>query len=42
MPDDKASPHNFGLHHPKFDFNDKALPFGIRYFVGVAEKALAA
>jgi hippurate hydrolase len=42
MPDEKASPHNFGLHHPKFDFNDKALPFGIRYFVGVAEKALAA
>lgn len=42
MPDDKDSPHNYGLHHPKFDFNDGALPVGIRYFVGLAEKALPA
>ncbi len=36
------SPHNFGLHHPRYDFNDDILPDGIRYFVAVAEKSLAA
>lgn len=36
----KDSPHNFGLHHPKFDFNDEILPDGIRYFTGVTEKAM--
>ncbi len=30
-----------GLHHPAYDFDDAALPYGIAYFVGVAEAALA-
>lgn len=34
------SPHNFGLHHPKFDFNDAILPIGIRYFSALAEKSM--
>lgn len=37
---DQDSPHNHGLHHPKFDFNDEILPDGIKYFVAVTEKAL--
>jgi amidohydrolase len=40
VPSQPDSPHNFGLHHPKYDFNDEALPHGIRYFVAVTEKAL--
>ena len=31
-----------GLHHPAYDFNDDAIPFGVSYFVAVAESALAA
>ncbi len=31
-----------GLHNPGYDFNDAALPFGMAYFVGVVETALAA
>ncbi len=31
-----------GLHHPAYDFNDEAIPYGVSYFVGVAETALAA
>jgi amidohydrolase len=30
------------LHHPAYDFNDEALPFGVSYWVNLAEKALAA
>jgi amidohydrolase len=29
------------LHHPCYDFNDDALPLGVRWFCEVAEKALA-
>jgi hippurate hydrolase len=29
------------LHHPCYDFNDDALPFGVRWFCAVAEHALA-
>ena len=28
-----------GLHHPKFDFNDEAAPFGASYFVRLVERA---
>jgi amidohydrolase len=28
------------LHHPCYDFNDEALPLGIRWFVAVAARAL--
>jgi hippurate hydrolase len=30
------------LHHPCYDFNDEALPHGVRWFCHVAEMALAA
>nr|WP_315427049.1 M20 aminoacylase family protein [uncultured Albidiferax sp.] len=30
------------LHHPCYDFNDDALPLGVRWFCEVAERALAA
>jgi hippurate hydrolase len=30
-----------GLHHPAYDFNDEAIPFGTSYWVRLAEKALA-
>ena len=29
------------LHHPCYDFNDAALPLGVRWFCEVAERALA-
>jgi hippurate hydrolase len=29
-----------GLHHPSYDFNDAALPFGISYWVRLAETAM--
>jgi len=28
------------LHHPGYDFNDAAIPFGVRWFCAVAERAL--
>ncbi|MCB1541551.1 MAG: M20/M25/M40 family metallo-hydrolase, partial [Rhodoblastus sp.] len=31
-----------GLHHPEYDFNDKAIPYGVSYWVRLAETALAA
>jgi metal-dependent amidase/aminoacylase/carboxypeptidase family protein len=30
------------LHHPAYDFNDEAIPYGISYWVTLAETALAA
>lgn len=30
-----------GLHHPAYDFNDEAIPYGVSYFVGLVETALA-
>lgn len=30
-----------GLHHPAYDFNDDALPYGIGYWVNLVETALA-
>jgi hippurate hydrolase len=29
-----------GLHHPEYDFNDAALPYGIAYFTRIVETAL--
>ncbi len=29
-----------GLHHPAYDFNDKAIPVGVSYWVKVAETAM--
>lgn len=31
-----------GLHHPAYDFNDKAIPVGVSYWVSVAETAMPA
>lgn len=31
-----------GLHHPKFDFNDDALPYGVAYWEELVSKALPA
>lgn len=30
------------LHHPKFDFNDEAIPFGCSYWAKIAERAMPA
>jgi amidohydrolase len=30
-----------GLHHPAYDFNDEAIPYGISYFVRLVETALS-
>ena len=32
----------YPLHHPCYDFNDDALPLGVRWFCDVARRALAA
>ncbi len=39
-PQDPASAHNYGLHHPKYDFNDLIIPDVIRYFAAIAQRAL--
>lgn len=31
-----------GLHHPAYDFNDEAIPYGVSYFVHLVETALKA
>jgi hippurate hydrolase len=31
-----------GLHHPAYDFNDKAIPFGASYWVRLIERAMPA
>ncbi len=31
-----------GLHHPAYDFNDEALPVGIRYWASLVEQAMPA
>ena len=31
-----------GLHHPAYDFNDAALPYGMTYWAQLVETALAA
>jgi amidohydrolase len=28
------------VHHPSFDFNDAAIPFGVAYFVGLVESGM--
>ena len=37
---DIASPHNQGLHTPRYDFNDAIIPQGIEYWVRIVETAL--
>jgi amidohydrolase len=31
-----------GVHHPAYDFDDKAIPYGVSYFVKLAEQAMPA
>ncbi|MEO0637813.1 MAG: M20 aminoacylase family protein [Pseudomonadota bacterium] len=31
-----------GLHHPAYDFSDEVIPYGVSYWVALAEKALPA
>jgi len=31
-----------GLHHPKYNFNDEAIPFGTSYWVRLVERSLGA
>lgn len=38
---DFGSEGSFALHHPCYDFNDEALPLGVRWFCEVAARALA-
>jgi amidohydrolase len=37
---DPASPHNFGLHSPQYDFNDAIIPIAANYFAELAERRL--
>ena len=39
-PADPASPHNQGLHTPRYDFNDEIIPMGIEYWASLVEAAL--
>jgi hippurate hydrolase len=40
VPDQPNSPHNFGLHTPRYDFNDDIIPMGIEYWVRLTESAM--
>lgn len=40
-PANPDSPHNYGLHHPKYDFNEAIMGDVIRYFAAITEKTLA-
>ena len=31
-----------GVHHPKYDFNDEALPVGVSYWARLVETAMPA
>ena len=35
-----GSPHNKGLHHPGYDFNDEIIPIGVSYFATLVEQTL--
>jgi amidohydrolase len=37
---DPNSPHNQGLHHPKYDFNDAIIPIVMEYFTNIVEQNL--
>lgn len=37
-----SSPHNRGLHHPGYDFNDAIIPIAAGYFAELAERRLPA
>lgn len=37
---DKNSPHNQGLHSPKYDFNDSLIPIAVDYFAELVESSM--
>jgi hippurate hydrolase len=37
---DSTSPCNFGLHNPKYDFNDAIIPLAASYFAELVERRL--
>ncbi len=37
---DKDSPHNKGLHHPGYDFNDDMIPVAASYFAALVDEYL--
>ena len=37
---EKDSPHNKGLHHPGYDFNDDIIPIGVSFFATLVEQTL--
>jgi amidohydrolase len=37
---EQNSPHNFTLHSPKYDFNDRIIPIAAEYFAELAESRL--
>ena len=39
-PDQASSNHNFGLHTPRYDFNDEIIPLGIEYWARIVEESL--
>jgi hippurate hydrolase len=39
-PDQPDSPHNQGLHTPRYDFNDSVIAQGIEYWARIVEGAL--
>ncbi len=39
-PEQAASNHNFGLHTPRYDFNDEIIPLGIEYWARIVEESL--
>lgn len=38
--DDTQSPHNKGLHHDGYDFNDKIIPIAASLFTGIVKRIL--
>jgi hippurate hydrolase len=36
-----SSPHNYGLHSPRYDFNDAIIPLVVRYLAEIAENCLS-
>lgn len=32
--------HKIMLHHPKYDFNDKIIPLGVKIYIGILEQRL--
>lgn len=40
-PDDNQSPHNYQCHASRFDFNDRAIAYGIAFWRGLVKRRLS-